>query len=37
MPRAGPLIIEEYDSTCLIAPGTAASLDSGGNIAIELG
>jgi N-methylhydantoinase A len=37
MPRAGPLIVEEYDSTCLIAPGTAASLDSGGNIAIELG
>ena len=36
-PRRGPLIVEEYDSTCLIAPGATASLDSGGNIAIELG
>ena len=37
MPRVGPLIVEEYDSTCLIAPGAMASLDAGGNIAIELG
>jgi N-methylhydantoinase A len=37
MPRTGPLIIEEYDSTCVIPPGAKASLDAGGNIAIELG
>jgi N-methylhydantoinase A len=34
--RTGPLIIEEYDATCLVTPGTAASLDEGGNIVIEL-
>jgi len=36
-PRAGPLIIEEYDATCVIPPGARASLDAGGNIVIELG
>jgi len=36
-PRAGPLIIEEYDATCVIPPGASASLDRGGNIVIELG
>ena len=36
-PRSGPLIIEEYDATCLIPPGACASLDAGGNIVIELG
>ncbi len=35
-PRVGPLLVEEYDSTCLIPPGARASLDAGGNIAIEL-
>src|SRR5262245_53434261 len=35
--RAGPLIIEEYDATCVIPPGASASLDRGGNIVIELG
>jgi N-methylhydantoinase A len=36
MPRVGPLIVEEYDATCLIPPGARASLDEGWNIAIEL-
>src|SRR5215475_12929835 len=35
--RVGPLIIEEYDATCVIPPGAGASLDRGGNIVIELG
>jgi len=35
--RVGPLIIEEYDATCVIPPGAKASLDTGGNIVIELG
>ena len=35
--RVGPLIIEEYDATCVIPPGAKASLDAGGNIVIELG
>jgi N-methylhydantoinase A len=34
--RAGPLIIEEYDATCLVPPGARAELDTGGNIVIEL-
>jgi N-methylhydantoinase A len=34
--RVGPLIIEEYDATCVIPPGAKASLDAGGNIVIEL-
>jgi N-methylhydantoinase A len=37
MPRVGPLIVEEYDATCVIPPGARASLDEGWNIAIELG
>ncbi len=36
-PRSGPLIIEEYDATCVIPPGARASLDAGGNIVVELG
>ncbi|MFZ4808620.1 MAG: hydantoinase/oxoprolinase family protein [Hyphomicrobiaceae bacterium] len=35
--RTGPLIVEEYDSTTLVRPGAAASLDRGGNIVIEMG
>ncbi len=31
-PRAGPLIVEEYDATCLVPPGWQASLDAGANI-----
>jgi len=34
--RAGPLIVEEYDSTCVIPPDAYAELDAGGNIAIDL-
>jgi N-methylhydantoinase A len=36
-PRKGPLIVEEYDATCVIPPGARAELDAGGNIVIELG
>jgi N-methylhydantoinase A len=35
--RAGPLIVEEYDATCVVPPGATANLDAGGNIAIVLG
>jgi N-methylhydantoinase A len=35
--RAGPLIIEEYDATCLVPPGARAELDAAGNIVIRLG
>src|SRR5262249_31799939 len=35
--RAGPLIVEEYDATCVVPPGARAALDAGGNIVIELG
>jgi N-methylhydantoinase A len=35
-PRRGPLIVEEYDATCVIPPGAKAELDAGGNILIEL-
>jgi N-methylhydantoinase A len=34
--RTGPLIVEEYDATCLVPPGARAELDSGGNIVVEL-
>jgi N-methylhydantoinase A len=30
--RAGPLIVEEYDATCVVPPGWAAALDGDGNI-----
>jgi N-methylhydantoinase A len=33
-PHAGPCIVEEYDSTCVIPPGCIGSLDRFGNIAI---
>jgi N-methylhydantoinase A len=35
-PRAGPLIVEEYDATCLVPPGAAAALDAAGNLWISL-
>jgi len=35
--RNGPLIVEEYDATCVVPPGAAASLDAGGNIVITVG
>ena len=34
--RMGPLIIEEYDSTCVIPPNAHCELDAGGNIIVEL-
>ena len=33
---AGPLIVEEYDATCLVPPGARASLDDYGSIVIDL-
>lgn len=35
-PRPGPLIIEEYDSTCVVPPGCRVWLDEFGNIVIDL-
>ena len=35
--RTGPLIIEEYDATCLVPHSARAGLDEAGNIVIELG
>jgi len=35
-PRVGPLIVEEYDCTCVVPPGAHAELDAGGNIVIAL-
>ena len=35
--RQGPLIIEEYDSTCVVPPDAAARLDANGNIDIRIG
>jgi N-methylhydantoinase A len=35
--RPGPLIIEEYDATCLVLPGWRARLDEASNIVIERG
>ena len=34
--RPGPLIVEEYDATCVVPPGARAGLDTGGNIVIDL-
>ncbi|MGI9146205.1 MAG: hydantoinase/oxoprolinase family protein [Chloroflexota bacterium] len=34
--RSGPLIIEEYDATCVVPPGCAASLDAHANIVIQV-
>jgi N-methylhydantoinase A len=34
--QAGPLIVEEYDATCVVPPGATARLDDGGNIRIVL-
>jgi N-methylhydantoinase A len=34
-PRPGPVIVEEYDATCLVPPGTVARLDGFGNIVID--
>ena len=34
--RAGPLIVEEYDSTCVVPPGAHAERDAAGNIVITI-
>jgi N-methylhydantoinase A len=34
--RSGPVIVEEYDATCVIPPGATAELDAGGNVVVEL-
>ena len=34
--RAGPLIVEEYDATCVVPPGARAELDAAGNIVIDV-
>ena len=34
--RRGPLLVDEYDSTCVVPPGCLARLDGYGNIEVEL-
>src|SRR6185295_6035142 len=34
--RDGPLIVEEFDATCVAPPGTRARLDRLGNIELEI-
>jgi N-methylhydantoinase A len=34
--RTGPLIVEEYDATCVVPPDCTASLDDWGNILMEM-
>jgi N-methylhydantoinase A len=36
-PRQGPVIVEEYDSTCVVPPGCSVTLDARGNLDIEVG
>jgi N-methylhydantoinase A len=36
-PRSGPLIIQEYDATCLVPHGATAALDAFGNVEVTLG
>jgi N-methylhydantoinase A len=35
-PRSGPLIVEEYDATCVVPPGCTAALDAHANIVIQV-
>ncbi len=35
-PLRGPLIVQEYDATCLVPPGAVANLDGFGNIRITV-
>jgi N-methylhydantoinase A len=35
-PVEGPCIVEEYDTTCVVPPGTSARLDARGNIIISM-
>jgi N-methylhydantoinase A len=34
--RSGPLIVEEYDATCVVPPDAHACIDDAGNIVIDL-
>ena len=34
--RTGPLIVEEYDATCLVPHGAMAALDAFGNISVDI-
>jgi N-methylhydantoinase A len=36
VPRAGPLIMMEYDATCLVPPGATARRDAFGNVVLNL-
>ncbi|MCA3261719.1 MAG: hydantoinase/oxoprolinase family protein [Telmatospirillum sp.] len=36
-PRSGPMIVEEYDSTCVVPPDSKAHVDGGGNLVLEVG
>jgi N-methylhydantoinase A len=36
-PRQGPVIVQEYDATCLVPPGMVASLDGFGTIVLRRG
>lgn len=37
VPRAGPLIVQEYDATCLVPRGATAMLDAFGNVRVGVG
>jgi N-methylhydantoinase A len=36
MPRTGPLIVQEYDATCLVPRGATAALDAFGSLRLSL-
>src|SRR5262249_38271978 len=36
-PTPGPLIVEEYDATCVVPPGATVAVDSNENIEIRIG
>ena len=36
-PRAGPLLIQEYDTTIVVPPGCDAAVDDHGNVILTLG
>ena len=35
--REGPLIVEEYDATCVVPPGVSAALNDAGCIVLDVG
>jgi N-methylhydantoinase A len=36
-PGTGPLIVEEYDTTVIVPPGVTATLDTAGNLVLQVG